>query len=210
MALPSRQEPAAPEAGEATQAPEAAAPTEEPEAEPSGEVQDFVTWYQFDQDNEDPANDEAVGNAYLRDTIPQFNEAYDGKWNWVNVPKAWDKMPAELVAAVMAGGDVPDLMQAATRDMLNLVRNGDPAGPDRLGAGPGLVRRHGPQRPQGLPGQDGRLYCIPIAEIPYVTFVWADLFPNGYPTTPEEFLAEAERLKAEGHQHLDLLWLHRL
>mgnify|MGYP000697641109 CR=1 FL=1 len=55
-------------------------------AEPSGEVQDFVTWYQFDQDNEDPANDEAVGNAYIRDTLPQFNEAYAGTWNWVNIP----------------------------------------------------------------------------------------------------------------------------
>ncbi len=39
---------------------------------------------------------------------------------------------------------------------------------------------------------------MPIAEVPYVTFVWNDLFPNGYPTTPEEFEAEAERLKAEG------------
>ena len=92
--------PAAPAADEATKAPEAEEPTKEPEPEVPGEVQDFVTWYQFDQDNEDPANDEAVGNAYLRDTIPQFNEAYAGKWNWVNVPKAWDKMPAELAAAV--------------------------------------------------------------------------------------------------------------
>ena len=49
--------PAAPAAGEATKAPEAAEPTKEPE--PSGEVMDFVTWYQFDQENDDPANDEA-------------------------------------------------------------------------------------------------------------------------------------------------------
>jgi multiple sugar transport system substrate-binding protein len=42
------------ETTEETTAPE---PTEAPE------VKDFVSWYQFDQDNEDPANDEAVGNA---------------------------------------------------------------------------------------------------------------------------------------------------
>ena len=88
-------------APEPTEAGEAPAPTEEPA--PSGEVQDFVTWYQYDQENEDPANDEAVGNAYIRETLPQFNEAFAGKWNWVNVPKAWDKMAAELVAAVQAG-----------------------------------------------------------------------------------------------------------
>ena len=63
---------------------------------------DFLTWYQYDETNEDPASDERVGNQYLRDTIPQFNEEFDGKWNWVNRPKAWDKMTAELVAAVIA------------------------------------------------------------------------------------------------------------
>src|SRR4051812_46147503 len=58
----------------------------------SGEVKDFVTWYQYDQNNEDPASDERVGNEYLRQTIPQFNEQFKGKWNWINQPKAFDKM----------------------------------------------------------------------------------------------------------------------
>ena len=78
-----------------------AAPAEG-EAAPSGEVKDFITWYQYDEKNEDPASDERVGNQYLRDTIPQFNEAFAGKWNWVNQPKAWDRMLMELVAAVQA------------------------------------------------------------------------------------------------------------
>jgi multiple sugar transport system substrate-binding protein len=33
---------------------------------------------------------------------------------------------------------------------------------------------------------------------PYVTYVWADHFPNGWPETPEEFYVEAERLKNDG------------
>ena len=82
-------------APEPTKAGEAPKPTEPPAP---AEVQDFVTWYQFDQENEDPANDEAVGNAYIRETIPVFNEVFEGKWNWVNVPKAWDRMESELVA----------------------------------------------------------------------------------------------------------------
>ena len=77
---------AAPEAKEAapTEAPEAveAAPTEAPavqeeapaEEPAAAEVKDFVTWYQYDQNNEDPASDERVGNEYLRKTIPLFNE----------------------------------------------------------------------------------------------------------------------------------------
>jgi len=189
-------EPAAtepPQAGEATQAPEA---TEPP---PSGEVQDFVTWYQFDQDNEDPANDEAVGNAYLRETIPQFNEAFAGKWNWVNIPKAWDKMEAELVAAVQAGGDVPDIYHGGNKEVLSFSRNGAAQDLTEWAQAQSWYADMDPSALQACTGQDGALYCIPIAEQPFVTFVWADLFPDGYPKTPEQFLSEAERLKAEGH-----------
>ncbi|MCL7453018.1 MAG: extracellular solute-binding protein, partial [Anaerolineae bacterium] len=183
-------EPAVPEptqAGEATQAPE-----------PSGEVQDFVTWYQFDPENTDPANDEAVGNAYIRDTMPLFNEAFAGKWNWVNVPKAWDKMAPELVAAVQAGGDVPDIIQLGDNHLLNLVRNGAVQDLTDWAMAQDWYADMNPSALEACTGQDGRLYCIPIAQVPFVTFVWADHFPSGYPETPEEFLAEAERLDAEG------------
>jgi multiple sugar transport system substrate-binding protein len=47
-------------------------------------------------------------------------------------------------------------------------------------------------------GLDGKLYCVPTAERPYLTYVWADRYPNGFPTTVDEFYVEAERLKAEG------------
>jgi multiple sugar transport system substrate-binding protein len=181
--------PGSPLANEATQTPEL----------PAGRVQDIVTWYQFDQNNRDPANDEAVGNAYLRDTIPQFNEAFAGKWNWVNVPKAWDKMAPELVAAVQAGGDVPDIMQINDSELLNLVRNGALQDLTDWATAQDWYADMNPRALTACQDPDGRLYCIPIAQIPYVTFVWADLFPNGYPQTPDEFLAEAERLKGEGH-----------
>jgi multiple sugar transport system substrate-binding protein len=51
---------------------------------------------------------------------------------------------------------------------------------------------------EGCKGPDGKLYCIPIAQRPQLVYVWTDRYPDGYPTTPEEFLADAERLKAEG------------
>ena len=40
--------------------------------------------------------------------------------------------------------------------------------------------------------------CIPMVERPHLVFVWADRFPNGFPTTTDEWLTEGERLKAEG------------
>jgi multiple sugar transport system substrate-binding protein len=183
--------PAAQPATEATKAPE-------PTAVPV--VQDFITWYQFDQTNTDPANDEAVGNTYLRETIPQFNAAYAGKWNWVNVPKAFDKMTPELVAAVQAGAEVPDVFYGAGgASMLNLVRNGAVQDLTDWAKAQPWYTDVDPNALASCTGPDGRLYCVPIAEVPSVVFVWADRFPNGFPKTPEQFLAEAARLKAEGH-----------
>ena len=170
-----------------------------------------MTWYQFDQDNEDPANDEAVGNAYLRDTIPQFNEAFAGKWNWVNVPKAWDKMPAELVAAVQAGGDVPDLMQGSDSNIAEPVAQRRPAGPDRLGrrrrAGtrdmdPSALKACTVGRQAVLSAHRRGPLCDLCLERPLPQRLSQDA--RGVPE------AEAERLKEEGDQHHDLLWLDRL
>jgi multiple sugar transport system substrate-binding protein len=171
---------------------------EEPVVEEPMEVMDFVTWYQYDENNEDPASDERVGNAYLKKTIPEFNTDFAGKWNWVNVPKAWDKMTQELVAAVIAGGDVPDLIELGGQQTITYINNGAlmdlsdwaKAQPWYEDLDPGAIIT--------CTGPDGGLYCIPTAERPALTYVWADHYPDGYPTTPDQFLVEAERLKSEG------------
>ena len=184
----------------AAPAPAAAPEAGSEAAAPAGEVKDFITWYQYDEKNEDPASDERVGNQYLRDTIPQFNEAFAGKWNWVNQPKAWDKMLMELVAAVQAGGEVPDLYEIGTGsgDVVLLYMNG--ALQDLRGwaeAQPWFADMDAAAL-AACTGPDGALYCIPVAERPHLVYVWKDRFPNGFPKTPEEFVTEAERLKAEG------------
>jgi multiple sugar transport system substrate-binding protein len=174
------------------------AATESEAAAPA--AQDFVTWYQYDEKNEDPASDERVGNQYLRDTIPLFNEAFAGKWNWVNQPKAWDRMSAEIIAAVQSGGDVPDLYEMGTGggDVGVFYRNGVMQDLRPWAEAQPWYSEMDPSALAACTGPDGGLYCIPIAERPHLVYVWADRFPNGYPKTPEAFLVEAERLKAEG------------
>jgi multiple sugar transport system substrate-binding protein len=177
---------------------EAMAEEEMAEEEMPAEAQEFISWYQYDQDNEDPASDERVGNAFLRKTIPEFNEAFAGKWVWVNQPKAFDKMSAELVAAVQAGGEVPDIFEMGSNFLNLFYRNGtmqDLSGWAQQQAWYGDLD---PNAITACTGPDGGLYCIPIAERPHLVYVWKDRWPNGYPQTPDEFLAEAERLKGEG------------
>ncbi len=159
---------------------------------------DFLTWYQYDETNEDPASDERVGNQYLRDTIPQFNEEFEGKWNWVNRPKAWDKMPQELVAAVIAGGTVPDIIELGSQNIMIYYNNGALQDLSEWAQAQSWWADMDPSGIASCTAPDGSLLCIPGAMRPHLTYVWADMYPDGYPTTPEAFVENAERLKAEG------------
>lgn len=162
------------------------------------EVKDFITWYQYDQNNEDPKSDERVGNEYLRNSIPQFNEAFAGKWHWVNQPKAFDKMVTELITAVQAGGEVPDLMHVGSGDIFTFYQNGTLQDLTEWAQAQSWYSDLDPNAVAACQGPDGKLYCIPVAQQPQIVFVWKDRFPNGYPTTPEEFMAQAAALKEEG------------
>lgn len=164
----------------------------------SGGERDFVTWYQYDQDNEDPLSDERVGNEYLRRTIPLFNEEFEGKWNWINQPKAFDRAPTELIAAVQAAGEIPDLFHTSNSELLSYYQNGTVQDLTEWAQAQSWYEDMDPNALEVCKGPDGRLYCIPVAQQPQVVFVWRDRFPDGYPKTPEEFLARAEELKAEG------------
>ena len=162
------------------------------------EIKDFVTWYQYDQNNEDPASDERVGNEYLRDTVPLFNEAFAGKWNWVNQPKAWDQMAAELVAAVQAGGDVPDLFHTGSGNVTLFYKNGVMQDLTEWASAQSWYADLDAHALEACKGPDGALYCIPVAQQPQLVYVWKDRFPDGFPKTPDEFLAAAASLKEQG------------
>ncbi len=192
---------AAPAAPAATTAPEAtAAPTEAPkEAAPAdtGAAQELITWYQYDEKNEDPKNDEAVGNAYLRKTIPVFNEEFKGKLTWVNQPQQWQKMESSLVTAVQAGGDVPDVMHAAAASLPVYLKNGTVEDLTDWIKAQSWFADLDPAAVESCTGPDGKIYCVPVAETPSLVFYWKDYFPNGFPKTSDEFLKRAEELKKD-------------
>ncbi len=179
--------------------PSAQTSSAETKEEPSPtKVHDIVTWYQYDQNNTDPASDERVGNEYLRKTIPEFNKAFEGKWKWVNQPKAFDKMTTELVAAVQAGGDVPDIFEMSnTQDLVDFYRHGVAQDMREWAQTQSWWDDLDPAGVTACTGPDGGLYCIPMAERPQIVYVWKDRFPDGFPKTPEEFMKKAEDLKSQ-------------
>jgi multiple sugar transport system substrate-binding protein len=158
---------------------------------------DVVFWSQFDEKNTDPKADQAVGNAYLRDTMPQFNRQFTGKWNWMNVQKDFSKMNAELVAAVQAKGEVPDLFQISL-DINTFVNNGTAQDLTAWASAQAWYKDLDPSAVSACTATDGKLYCIPLSIRPQVVLGWKDHFPNGYPKTPSDFLTQAAALKAKG------------
>lgn len=160
--------------------------------------EEFLTWYQYDETNEDPASDERVGNEYLRNSIPEFNAAYEGTYNWVNRPKAWDTMYQELVAAVIAGNTVPDVIEMGSQWIPLTVKNGAVQDLRSWAEQQEWFADLDASAVASCTGLDGGLYCIPVAIRPHLVYVWADHYPDGFPDTPEEFMTEAARLKEEG------------
>jgi multiple sugar transport system substrate-binding protein len=199
---PVAEEPVAEEPMEEPVAEEPAAeePVVEEPAEPvaPAEAVNVDTWFQYDQNNTDPASDERVGNEWLRRNIPLFDAAFEGKWKWNNEHKAWDKMTAEVVAAVIAGGYVPDIVETGGAQIITFYNNGALMDLSDWAKQQSWYADLHESAILTCTGPDGGLYCIPTAERPHLTYVWADHYPNGYPTTPEQFMVEAERLKSEG------------
>ncbi|MCC6146126.1 MAG: extracellular solute-binding protein [Anaerolineaceae bacterium] len=182
----------------ATQPPAEKPAATQPPTEAPAEVKDVVTWFQYDAENMDEKANEAVGNAYLRATMPLFNKAFAGKLNWVNQPKAFDKMEAELINLAQGGGDVPDIYELFN-SVNNFERNGTLQDLSEWAKAQPWYKDLDSSALQACTGTDGKLYCIPLAQRPQVVFVWTGRFPNGYPTTIDDFLAQAEALKKEGH-----------
>jgi len=144
-------------------------------AEETAEMDDvsveFLTWYQYDETNEDPASDERVGNEYLRNSIPQFNQEFAGLWYWVNQPKAWDKMPRELVAAVIAGGTVPDIIEMGSQNLMIYYNNSALQDLSEWAKEQSWWEDMDPSGIAACTAPDGSLLCVPFVLRPHLTYV---------------------------------------
>jgi multiple sugar transport system substrate-binding protein len=177
-------------------APQPAAAPAGAETVATGGESTIVSWYYFDQNNTDPQANERVGNFYLARSIPQFNEAMKGKYIWENVPRDYN-LVLDLVAAVQNNGDIPDVMRTATSDLPTFIVNNTVQDLTEFVQSAPWYSDLDPAAVGACTGSDGKIYCVPVSQSSYVTFYWADLYPNGFPKTTDEFLVAAAELKAQ-------------
>lgn len=163
----------------------------------SSEARDVVTWYYYDQDNTDPEANERVGNLYLAEKIPQFNEEFAGQYRWVNVPRDYN-LVLDLVAAVQNNGNIPDLMRTGAADLPTFILNNTVQDLTDYVTNAEWIADLDPKAVAACTGPDGKIYCVPVSESPYLVYYWTDLYPDGFPDTPEGFLTKAAELKANG------------
>ena len=171
------------------------APASAPSSTEAGEAAPVVTWYYYDQDNTDPEANERVGNFYLAETIPLFDEAFAGQYRWVNVPRDYN-LVLDLVAAVQNNGDIPDVMRTGTVDLPTFVLNNTVQDLTEYVTNAAWYADLDPKAVEACTAPDGKIYCVPVSESPYLVYYWTDLYADGFPATTDAFLAKAAELKA--------------
>lgn len=175
----------------------AAAATAAPGAAGSESV--VTTWYYYDQNNTDEKANERAGNFYIAKTLPLFNEAHAGQFKWENVPRDYN-LNLDLVTAVQTGGDVPDVMQFDITQLPTYLLNNTLQDVE-------WVKEQswfGDLDPQAVEActVDGKLYCIPISESPWLTYYYTDFYKDGFPKTPEALLQVGGELSKDGNYAL--------
>ena len=155
----------------------------------TGEV---TTWYYYDQNNTDEKANERVGNLYIAKSMQAFNDQMGGQLTWNNVPRDYN-LTLDLVTAVQNDGDAPDVMQFGIADLPLYMLNNTVQDVEWARNEPWFKDLD----PKGVESctVNGKLYCVPISESPWLTYYWTELYKDGFPKTPEALLAAGTELR---------------
>ena len=165
----------------------------------TGATGEVTTWYYFDQSNTDPKANERVGNLYIAKSLKQFNDEMQGKLTWNNVPHDYNLM-LDLVTAVQNGGDAPDVMQFGIVDLPLYMLNNTIQDVEWI-RNEAWFKDLDPKSVEACT-VNGKLYCVPISESPWLTYYWTDIYKEGFPKTPEDLLKAGAELKKNGNYAL--------
>lgn len=191
--------PAAPAAEEApaADAPQVEQSTSEqaPAEEPSTDTDDsapVTLWTQLNTDSPASSRDKMFAEL-----LPKISTAIGREA--ININQPYDQITSKINLAVQAGGEVPDIVEVQSlafsffhqNEILEDIT-------DYVQAAP-WYELLSPTALAPCTGPDGRIYCVPTAVATSLILYYPELWPNGFPTTTDEFLKEAERLKGEGY-----------
>jgi len=154
------------------------------------ELGPITMWARYDlTDDADPPA------VTLRQAIDTFEATTGIEVEYEQV--AWDQLATKLAVQAQSGGDMPDVVEASSQHVLALINAGALKDISGLVAGAPWLDELSPSESQSCVVGDAR-YCV-AADIRGGAWYYNNAdFPDGWPTTPEGWLAEGERLTGQG------------
>ena len=163
-------------------------PAEEPaEAAAPGEI---TVWSRYDIESADDAN-----GATLKQFFADLETKTGVKVNYEQI--AWDQLSTKLALAVQSGGDVPDIVESGSQHIPPLLDAGAITALDELLADETWAAdlTDGDKKACVI---EGDRYCVATNVRGGMTYFQAEKFADGAPSTPEDWEAACEQLKADG------------
>lgn len=158
--------------------------------QPAAASNEIVVWSRYDLDDPNDSN-----GAVLKEFITNL-EASEGV-KVIHEQVAWDQLATKLALAVQSGGDVPDLVETSSQHVPALLDAGalSPLGEWLKDEAWAQDLTDGDKKACVF---EGERYCVANNVRGGMTYYKAELFPNGFPTSPDEAMAACEALKADG------------
>jgi ABC-type glycerol-3-phosphate transport system substrate-binding protein len=164
--------------------------TVEVEVPVEAQAKPLVMWASYDlTDEENPPS------VTLRQAIDTFEAATGIQVEYEQV--AWDQLATKLAVQAQSGGDMPDVVETSSQHALALINAGALMDIADMVADAPWFDQLNPSEAQACVIA-GERYCV-AADIRGGAWYYdvAD-FPDGWPTTADEWLEEAARLKDDG------------
>jgi multiple sugar transport system substrate-binding protein len=150
----------------------------------------ITVWTKFNDQNPQNTQDEWLAAAldeYRTETGSEITNIY----------QPFDQINALLNAAVQSGADIPDVSYVDSQFLGFLDRNGVLTDLTEWAQSREWFADVEPAALAACTTPDGRIVCIPTTVTNHFTYYWTDFFPDGYPTTTDDFLEAAARIQAD-------------
>ncbi len=149
-------------------------------------------WTKFNAENPQVASD-----FWLAQTIENY--AADTGVTLENTFVVYNEINTRLNVAVQSGGDIPDVSYVDSQNLGFYVNNGTLLDLTEFVTSADWYDDIDPIALAACTAPTGEILCVPTTTTNFFTYYWADVYPDGYPATTEEFLAAAPAVRDAGY-----------
>lgn len=156
----------------------------------AAQATEITVWTKFNDQN--PQNTQ---DKWLAAFLAEYKE--NTGVTVVNVNQPFDQINALLNVAVRANGAVPHVSYVDSQQVGFFQNNGTLMDLTEYVQGASWFSDLDPSALAACTTPDGKILCVPAHAAAHFLYYWTDFYPDGVPTTTEEFLAAAAALKTE-------------